>query len=94
MRASSEGHEAIVRLLLARGAEQRLYDSFGWTAMHIAVENGHAGVIALLCAAPGAGAATARRTSEHDHSLTPLGLAVSRRIPKCAAILRAYGAPK
>jgi hypothetical protein len=55
MNACFRSHEAVARLLLSRGAKQEQQDNEGCTALHNAVAQGHPGVIALLCAAPGAG---------------------------------------
>ncbi len=74
MWASGDGREGAVRLLLARGARQELQSEDGMTALHCAAWKGHAGVIEQLCAAPGAAAAVALRTSR---GTTPLALAVS-----------------
>ena len=94
MRASSRGHEAVVRLLLSRGAKQELQNSDG-TALHHAVRGGdHHGVVALLCAAPGAVAALALRKSTFVGSFTPLTHAIRRGRPACEAVLRAAGAPE
>jgi ankyrin repeat protein len=53
--ASYEGHEAVVRLLLERGADVTLRDSIGYTALSWARSRSHAAVVALLKArgAPG-----------------------------------------
>jgi ankyrin repeat protein len=88
-RASNRGHEAIVRLLLSRGADQRMQSNDGKTPLHVAVMGNCAGVIELLCAAPGAAAALALE----DHlGLTPLALAVDNLNTTCEAVLRAHGA--
>ena len=91
MWASICGHEGIVRLLLARGARQELQETtVRWTALHCAVINNHADVVALLCAAPGAAAALALRDC-NGH--TPLGLANLRGETACTAVLVTRGAP-
>jgi ankyrin repeat protein len=90
MWASICGHEGVVRLLLARGARQKPQDSDGDTAMHDALYNDRASIVALLCAARGAAAALALR-NHRGH--TPLGLAVERGRAACEAVLRARGAP-
>jgi ankyrin repeat protein len=90
MGASYIGHEGIVRLLFARGARLDLQSSGGWTALHLALVYGHAGTIALLCAAPGAAAALALRD---DEGKTPLGWAVEYGIIACEFVLRMHGAP-
>jgi ankyrin repeat protein len=53
-RAIEGGHEAAFRALLARGARQDIRDSDGATLLHHAAECGHAGIVDLLCGAPGA----------------------------------------
>jgi ankyrin repeat protein len=52
--ASTSGDEGAVRALLARGARQELRNRYGGTALHHAADRGHAGVVRLLCAVPGA----------------------------------------
>jgi len=94
MHASREGREGIVRMLLARGArpEMQMNGDSRWSALHLAVLNNHSGVVALLCAAPGADAALALRKDGR----TPLGEAVARgkaACEACEAVLRARGAP-
>ena len=92
--ASYKGHEGAVRLLLARGARQELQNEHGDTALHLAaykghVGKGHAGIVELLCAAPGAAAALALRTKKGD---TPLAVAVRAGHAAIASALRAHGA--
>ncbi len=87
MSASIEGHEGVVRLLLAHGARQELQNG-GVTALYRAVLNDHAGIVALLCAAPGAAAALALRCG----GKTPLGIAIEHRRTASEAVLRAHGA--
>jgi hypothetical protein len=94
MYASRYGHESVVRLLLSRGAKQELQDDWGDTALHYAVEGNRPGVIALLCAAPGAAAALALKTSAGFGSRSPLSLAIHRGSAACEAVLRAHGAPE
>jgi ankyrin repeat protein len=91
--ASTNGHESIVRLLLSRGAKQELQDRFGYTALHSAVEGDHPGVVALLCAGPGAAAALALKTNVGYDKLTPLSHAVFFGRSACEAVLRVHGAP-
>ncbi len=55
MSASFNGHKGVVRQLLARGARQELQDG-GFTALHVAVNIDHAGIVAPFCAAAGAAA--------------------------------------
>jgi ankyrin repeat protein len=89
MEASYQGHEDVVRLLLARGARQELQSRVGQTALHNAIYRNHAGTVTLLCAAPGAAAALALR---NRCGQTPLGFAVEEHHGTCAAVLRAHGA--
>jgi hypothetical protein len=51
--ATWNGHEAVVKLLLAKGAELEARDSEGQTPLSWASENGHEAVVLLL--AQGAG---------------------------------------
>ncbi len=89
VQASALGLEGAVRALLARGARQELQDEArGWTAMHAAAVGGHAGTVAVLCAAPGAGAALAVRDAG---GRTPLECAAGGHAAAEAA-LRAGGA--
>jgi len=53
--AAARGHEALVRLLLARGADAGAVDKRGATAASLAVKQGHAHVAALLEAGSNAG---------------------------------------
>jgi ankyrin repeat protein len=46
--AAEEGHEAVVKLLLEKGAELEAKDSSGWTALIWAAEKGHEAVVKLL----------------------------------------------
>jgi ankyrin repeat protein len=52
--ACESGHEGAARALLARGARQELQDRHDETALHKAALHGHARIVELLCAAPGA----------------------------------------
>jgi hypothetical protein len=91
MSASMRGREATVRLLLSRGAKVELQDYDGYTALHKAVNSDQAGVVALLCAAPGAAFALALKTRL---GVTPLAMAVEHGQEDCEAVLRAHGAPE
>jgi ankyrin repeat protein len=52
--AASEGHTAIVELLLAaQGIHVNAKDVDGWTALIWAAEEGHAEIVRLLLAVPG-----------------------------------------
>jgi ankyrin repeat protein len=75
MWASRNGHERAVRLLLARGARHELRGQHKRTALHTAAANAHAGVVAQLCAAHGAGAVVAMCNFSGD---TPLALVSAR----------------
>ena len=94
MRASQEGHESVVRLLLSRGAKQELQDYEDFTALHWAVDGDQPGVVALLCVAPGAAAALALKAIASFGSRTPLAMAIHRGHVACEAVLRAHGAPE
>jgi ankyrin repeat protein len=83
------GHEAVVRLLLSRGAKLKLKNDSGWTALHHAVDRNEPSFVALLCAAPGA--ATALSLKNFDKR-TPLALAIHLHFAACEAVLRAHGA--
>ena len=94
MRASFLGHEAVVRLLLSRGAKQELQYHNGSTALHCAVrgdiDGDHTSIVAQLCAAPGA--AVALKLKDFD-GRTPLAMAILDSHSSCEAVLRAHGAP-
>ncbi|RPB07296.1 ankyrin [Morchella conica CCBAS932] len=47
-RAAAAGHEDIVRLLIAAGADVGARTSRGDTALHVAAEHGHVGVVGVL----------------------------------------------
>ncbi|RYP71044.1 hypothetical protein DL769_004757 [Monosporascus sp. CRB-8-3] len=64
--AARNGHEAVVRLLLEKGAELESRDKNGWTPLSWAAENGHETVIRLLLE-KGAGL-----ESKDSKGLTPL----------------------
>jgi ankyrin repeat protein len=91
MSASMRGHEATVRLLVSRGAKVELQDIIGDTAVHRAVVCHQAGIVALLCAAPGAAFALALKNRS---GFTPLAIAVDHGHAACEAVLRAHGAPE
>jgi hypothetical protein len=90
MHASNNCHEAVVRLLLSRGAKQELQSDDGDTALHMAVYGNSSVVVALLCAAPGAAAALSIRGTNR----TPLAWAIALGRAECEAVLRAHGAPE
>ncbi len=52
MKAALWGHAAVVTELLSRGADPALSDSGRWTALTIAVQQGHREVIPLLLRKP------------------------------------------
>jgi ankyrin repeat protein len=82
-----------VRLLLSRGAKQEPQEDNGLTALHWAVLGDHPAVVAQLCAAPGAAAALALKTSSAAYgSRTPLAMAIHYGSAACEAVLRAHGA--
>jgi len=90
MRACDSGSPCIVRLLLARGARQEPRSAYGKAALHYAIDADSAGVVALLCAAPGA--ATAFELQDRG-GRTPLTYAVFFGRAACQDVLRAYCAP-
>ena len=67
--ASCSGREDAVRTLLACGARQELQNKDGMAALHFAAQDGHTGVVELLCSAPGAAAALALRDSDGQTAL-------------------------
>ncbi len=89
MAACKNGREAVVRLLLFRGAKQELKDDNDRTALLVSVQHNQPSVIALLCAAPGAATALSLKNSDYR---TPLALAIHLQFAACEAVLRAYGA--
>ena len=85
--------------LIARGALQELQDENGRAALHQAAENGHTGVVELLCAAPGAAQALALQDSKGhtplaslSHPPAPFYPATKAGQDACAAVMRAHGA--
>jgi len=87
----------VPRLLLARGARHELPNVAGWTALHWAVNEGHAAVVRLLCAgarATGGGAAGGGGALElrNRDGRTPLCLAALALRPECARALLDAGA--
>jgi len=84
------GHEAVVRLLLSRGARPESQDDDGYTALHDALDGSDCpGIVALLCAAPGGAAAIALK---NVFARTPLAFSISRGRTASEAVLRAHGA--
>jgi len=47
--AAMNGHLAICRLLLDKGAQLEAKDSVGWTPLHWAASQGHIEIVRLLC---------------------------------------------
>jgi len=101
MWASSARDEHAVRALLARNVRSEMRDEGGFTALHIAGQRDHAGVVALLCAAPGGVEAMRRKLwfeglSAASNGMTALGFAESAHWGNelCAAVLRACGAER
>jgi ankyrin repeat protein len=91
MNASHAGREGVVRLLLTRGAAQELQAGCGFAALHDAVDRNHDGVVALLCAAPGAAAALLLRDADEGNA--PLAIAcVQSHARSTAALLSADAA--
>ena len=67
--------------------------------MHVAAKEGHAGVVELLCAAPGAALALALRDGKGrtpraalSHPPAPFFPATKAAQDACAAVMRAHGA--
>ena len=48
LRATANGHEAVVKLLLEKGAELKAKYTHSWTALSWAAEKGHEAVVKLL----------------------------------------------
>ena len=46
--AAGKGHEAIVKLLLDKGADFESEDWYAWTPLSYAIEYGHAATVKLL----------------------------------------------
>jgi ankyrin repeat protein len=47
--AASNGHEAVVQLLVEKGANVEMEDTFGHTPLSLAARNGHKAVVRLFC---------------------------------------------
>ena len=86
--ASYSGCEAVVRELLAHGADVNTKAKNGWTPLMNASFRGHLAVVRLLCDTPWI-ALTARCAE-----MTALGWALHYRYADVAAFLRSRGAPE
>jgi hypothetical protein len=84
--AGAKGREGVVRLLLACGARQEPQNELGNCAMHASVAGNHAGIVALLCGAPGAATALALRDR---YGRTPLRRATEDGHAAVVALLKA-----
>ena len=84
--AAQYGHDAVVQMLLQRGATVDRAANNGATPLFMAVWNGHASVVPLLL---DAGAAAEQQCGKWG---TPLGTAVSKGHDAIARLLRAAGA--
>ena len=88
MDASEEGHDRIVRMLLARGADRYLQDHRGWTALHHAVTSHRSTTVKLLCE----GQPAAKLMLQDGEDKTPLDLCQEHDSTTCEAVLREHGA--
>ena len=88
--ASDRGHEAVVRELLAHGADVNIKDKAGWTPLMNASLWSLLVVVRLLCDAPGIDLA-ARDSCE---KLTAVGYALRYKRAEVTAFLRSRGAPE
>ena len=48
MLATECGHEPVVQTLISEGANVNIQDSYGWTALMLASQNGHFQIAELL----------------------------------------------
>ena len=78
MLASAYRRNGVVRLLLARGARQEPQDTGGRTALHWAVMDDHPSIVELLCAAPGAAAASSATSASPRRCLMASTRAAAR----------------
>ena len=85
--AAARGHEGVVRLLLARGADAGAVDKRGATAASLAAKQGHAQVAALLEAGSNAGGGGG--TSQPMAVQTTTGASAAAAAPAAAALLEA-----
>lgn len=86
-RASAEGHQAIVKLLLARGARvNQRFGPFGLTVLRIATQEGQTEVVRLLLAAG------ADPNAKDGDGQSPLWTAVANKRVEVVRVLLAGGA--
>jgi hypothetical protein len=86
---ASRGHVAIVRLLVARGADVAAESERSGSPLHVAVEGHHVDVVKALCISESKLEAFGVRDAD---DFTPLGLAINLGYEDCEAVLRAHGA--
>ena len=91
-RASFAGYEAVVRELLAQGADANIKNEDGFTPLMWAIYYGHLAVVRLLSDAPGVDLAAHGTLGEQ--TLTALGWAQHRHHADITAFLSSRGAPK
>lgn len=84
--AAQTGHDAVVRLLLDKGADTEVRDKYGQTPLRLAIERGHEAVVRLLL---DKGANTERRDAG---GLTPLWWAAETRDEAVMRLLLDKGA--
>jgi ankyrin repeat protein len=89
--AARSGHEEIVRILLAAGADPCRINSGRWTPLHFAANCGHAGVARILLDAPGGPTALAMRESYYHR--TPADVASLRGFDEMVALFLSRGSP-
>jgi len=84
MAAAAAGQEAIVRMLLQRGASVNLQDSKGWTALMIAATSGHTTIVQALLDAK------ADASLEGNDGITALMIAECTKHTAIAQLLRQH----
>jgi ankyrin repeat protein len=84
--AAKMGHEAVVQLLLNRGAEKETKDSYGQTPLWRAAENGHKAVVQLLLSRG------AEKDTKDNYGRTPLWLAARKGHKDVVQLLLDWGA--
>ena len=87
MEAAEQGDQALVDLLLKRGANVKSTNRVGWTALHNGAMNGNTGIVGDLIAA-GAEA----NAKENFHGTTPLHWAAASGNVEVVKLLLAHGA--